>query len=96
MPQPAQSFHVSVVDVPVAEKWTQRFAVELRIMPGTGNGADVYDSQHTIGFQDLHKFFEGPGGMAHSENHGGRLSGLILFQAADTLLAMPKMNSFLF
>ena len=77
MPQTPQGLHVSVVDPPVAEKSAERYAIELGIVPGTGNAPYIHQSLDAISFQQLHKFIQGPRRMAHSEDDWDGFYGLL-------------------
>ena len=72
---------MKIVDVSIAEKLAQGFAVELRVVPGTGNGADIHQPLHPIRPQQLDKFIEAPVGMAHGENYRLPIHAFLLFIA---------------
>src|SRR5512135_1428564 len=79
MSQPSQGFHMPVVDPPIPKKPAEGFRVELGVVPGAGNAADVDHSLHTIGPQQPDEFIERPRGMAHGENSGASFSRTIHF-----------------
>jgi len=63
---------VPVADAPVSENYAECFAVELRIVPGTGNRADIYKSANIVYLQQMDKLIGAPGRMAHGENNERR------------------------
>jgi hypothetical protein len=72
VPKPAEGLHVPVADAPVSEKYAQCFAVELRIVPGMGNRADIDKPANTVPLQQMDKLIYTLGRMAHGENNDRR------------------------
>lgn len=68
MTQTTQRFHVPVAEVPIVQRFAQRFAVELRIVPRTGNRAHINQSLNTVCPQNLHQVIKASRRVAHSEN----------------------------
>ena len=58
MSQPAQGLHVPVGNPSAAEPDGQRVAVELRVVTGTRNRADVDQLLDVVGFQNVDEFVE--------------------------------------
>jgi hypothetical protein len=82
-----------VVDPPIPKKPTERFRVELGVVPGAGNAADIDHSLYPIGPQQPDEFIERPGGMAYRENPGASFSRSIHLtphQIGDRLFIEPS------
>ena len=68
MAQATQFFQMDVADASGAEMASQGFAIELGIVAGARNAADVYDALHAVRLQKLDEFLERPSGMADGED----------------------------
>lgn len=68
-----------VVDVSIPKKFAQGLPIELGVVPGTGNGTDIYYAEDAIISEEFHKFIQGPGRMTHREDYGARFRRLIPF-----------------
>ncbi len=65
MAQAAETGHVLVGDLTCGKRFGQRFAIKLRIIPGAGNGADIDQEAHVVGFQKFDECRQRPVGMTH-------------------------------
>ena len=68
MAQTAQIFHVHIVDSSARQRIGQRFAAELRMATGFGNGANIDELLHAIRLQQIDKFFNRARGVTNGED----------------------------
>ena len=88
MAQPAQLLQVNVTDLAAMELLRERFAVELRIVPGLGNGANVGDLLDTVRLKQLKKFADRMCGMADRiDAFDGVAAGLVHCYPASIIKA---------
>lgn len=67
-PEAPEAGHVSVVKAGGVQGRRQFAPIELRIVPRTGDGADINQSLHPVGFQKLDEFLRWVGGVPNGHD----------------------------
>jgi hypothetical protein len=78
MAQSSEPFHVFIVHTMFTEAYCERFTVELRVMPGSGNGAHIDNELYGMGFQDREEFLQKTGRVADGINGWHGIDGRIV------------------
>ena len=78
MPESTQTWHVPVVKAGGVQGGRQLPPVELRIVPGSGDGTHVDKAPYAVRFQKTDEFLDGVRGMSNGQDYQGRRCGALL------------------